>query len=358
MLADDDRDRRPRAAAVRASASPRRCRRCRPAGSATGSASPCSTATARPSSAARSSAGARPTRKTYGDDKLGAVGRPHAGVEVAHRRRRPASCSCRIRRPASTTWQHTGDIGRIDDDGFVWIEGRVSDMINRGGLKVHPGEVEEVLRLSPGVADAAVVGVPDDRLGEVPVGVRRRARAGRRRRRSKTLCRTHLAPVQGAGALRAHRRAAPQRGRQGASSRPCGDREPCQLAATQPEARSAPRSIEVASARYPASLKCTISLVRPSAMRLGCNGSRTAASRSMTASNWPEVRIQLLIACRHASTAPTCPAGVSVAPTRGRLRCAPGRSSPGNRDDGAHRVGARRGEQVVDPCEHDDGTNA
>ena len=42
-------------------------------------------------------------------------------------------------------------------------------MINRGGLKVFPAEVEEVLRLSPDVADVAVVGVPDDRLGEVPV---------------------------------------------------------------------------------------------------------------------------------------------------------------------------------------------
>ncbi len=65
-------------------------------------------------------------------------------------------------------WFRTGDIGRVDDDGFVWIEGRVSDMINRGGLKVFPDEVAEVLRLSPAVADAAVVGVPDDRLGEVP----------------------------------------------------------------------------------------------------------------------------------------------------------------------------------------------
>ena len=50
----------------------------------------------------------------------------------------------------------------------MWIEGRVSDMINRGGLKVYPEEVAEVLRLSPAVAEAAVVGVPDDRLGEVP----------------------------------------------------------------------------------------------------------------------------------------------------------------------------------------------
>ena len=57
----------------------------------------------------------------------------------------------------------TGDLARIDDDGFVWIEGRVSDVINRGGNKVFPDAVEEVLRLSPSVDDVAVVGVPDDR---------------------------------------------------------------------------------------------------------------------------------------------------------------------------------------------------
>jgi long-chain acyl-CoA synthetase len=51
----------------------------------------------------------------------------------------------------------------------VWIEGRAGDVINRGGNKVFPGDVEEVLRLSPDVIDAAVVGMPDDRLGEVPV---------------------------------------------------------------------------------------------------------------------------------------------------------------------------------------------
>jgi acyl-CoA synthetase (AMP-forming)/AMP-acid ligase II len=63
----------------------------------------------------------------------------------------------------------TGDLARVDDDGFVWIEGRVGEVINRGGNKVFPDHVEEVLRLSPRVRDAAVVGVPDDRLGEVPV---------------------------------------------------------------------------------------------------------------------------------------------------------------------------------------------
>jgi long-chain acyl-CoA synthetase len=62
----------------------------------------------------------------------------------------------------------TGDLGRLDSDGFLWVEGRVSDMINRGGLKVFPDEVEEVLRQYPSVRDAAVAGVPDVRLGEVP----------------------------------------------------------------------------------------------------------------------------------------------------------------------------------------------
>src|SRR5205823_7046425 len=63
----------------------------------------------------------------------------------------------------------TGDIGRVDADGFVWIEGRANDVINRGGNKVYPDQVEEVLRLVPGVADVAVVGVADARLGEAPV---------------------------------------------------------------------------------------------------------------------------------------------------------------------------------------------
>ena len=63
----------------------------------------------------------------------------------------------------------TGDFARIDGDGFVWIEGRVGDVINRGGNKVFPGQVEEVLLLSPGVSEVAVVGLPDERLGEVPV---------------------------------------------------------------------------------------------------------------------------------------------------------------------------------------------
>ncbi|HXO56455.1 MAG TPA: fatty acid--CoA ligase family protein, partial [Mycobacterium sp.] len=63
----------------------------------------------------------------------------------------------------------TGDIGHLDSDGFLWLEGRASDMINRGGLKVLPQEIEEHLCARPEVAEACVAGVPDRRLGEVPV---------------------------------------------------------------------------------------------------------------------------------------------------------------------------------------------
>jgi long-chain acyl-CoA synthetase len=62
----------------------------------------------------------------------------------------------------------TGDLGHLDPEGFLWVEGRVSDMINRGGLKVFPDEVEEVLRRHPAVRDAGVAPLPDERLGEVP----------------------------------------------------------------------------------------------------------------------------------------------------------------------------------------------
>ena len=85
----------------------------------------------------------------------------------------------------------TGDLARIDEDGFVWIEGRAGDLINRGGNKVFPDAVEEVLRLSPAVDDAAVVAGPDERLGEVPVAflVGRPVPDGE----LADLCRQHLA---------------------------------------------------------------------------------------------------------------------------------------------------------------------
>jgi acyl-CoA synthetase (AMP-forming)/AMP-acid ligase II len=128
--------------------------------------------------------------RAFGESHLGAAGRIHDGVEVQVRDeagrvlaagqegelwvRTPAITAARragtapADRMDADGWLRSGDIVRFDDQGFLWIEGRVSDVINRGGLKVHPGEVEEVLRLAPEVADVAVAGVPDERLGEVP----------------------------------------------------------------------------------------------------------------------------------------------------------------------------------------------
>jgi long-chain acyl-CoA synthetase len=64
-------------------------------------------------------------------------------------------------------WFRTGDVVRIDDDGYVYIVDRAKDMVNVGGYKVYPRDIEEVLHRHPDVADAAVVGIPDANLGEV-----------------------------------------------------------------------------------------------------------------------------------------------------------------------------------------------
>jgi acyl-CoA synthetase (AMP-forming)/AMP-acid ligase II len=66
-------------------------------------------------------------------------------------------------------WLDTGDLGRQDEDGYVWLVGRSAEVINRSGEKILPREIEDVLREDPGVRDAVVVGRPDPVLGEVPV---------------------------------------------------------------------------------------------------------------------------------------------------------------------------------------------
>jgi len=63
-------------------------------------------------------------------------------------------------------WLHTGDIARMDDDGYFYIVDRLKDMIINGGLKVYPRDVDEVLYQHPAVQDACTIGVPHDVKGE------------------------------------------------------------------------------------------------------------------------------------------------------------------------------------------------
>jgi long-chain acyl-CoA synthetase len=120
--------------------------------------------------------------------KLGSVGRPLPGVEVAilddDDRARPAGELGEVcvrganvmqgyyRLPDETArtlrngWLHTGDMGRLDADGYLYIVERKKDLIIRGGFNIYPREVEEVLYAHPAVAEAAVVGMRDPLMGE------------------------------------------------------------------------------------------------------------------------------------------------------------------------------------------------
>jgi len=75
-------------------------------------------------------------------------------------------------RPAETAeamrggWFHTGDVGRVDSEGYFFIEDRLSDMVSSGGVKIYPAEIENVLYRHPAVMEAAVFGVPEPLLGE------------------------------------------------------------------------------------------------------------------------------------------------------------------------------------------------
>ncbi|MEL7207067.1 MAG: AMP-binding protein, partial [Actinomycetota bacterium] len=119
-----------------------------------------------------------------GRARLGSVGRPLPGVEVSIRDAEgdplPAGETGRIWVRGEQVsgeyedegpelddgWFDTRDAGRIDDDGFLYVEGRLDDVIVRGGENLSPGEIESVLVEHPGVAEAAVVAVPDEEWGE------------------------------------------------------------------------------------------------------------------------------------------------------------------------------------------------
>jgi long-chain acyl-CoA synthetase len=118
-----------------------------------------------------------------GRRRPGSVGRPLPGVEV---RIAEGDGEILVRTPTSLLgyvgadapspvdaegWLHTGDLGHVDGDGYLYVTGRSRNVIICGGFNVVPEEVEAALAADDDVRDSAVVGVPDGRLGEVPVAL-------------------------------------------------------------------------------------------------------------------------------------------------------------------------------------------
>lgn len=117
--------------------------------------------------------------QNWKDTKRGSVGRSHPGVEITIidpqtgevlPPGRHGIVQVRSAQAAGGDgqWVRTNDVGSIDEDGFVWIHGRADDVINRGGFKIFPAEIEDSLEAHPQVREAVAFGVPDERLGQVP----------------------------------------------------------------------------------------------------------------------------------------------------------------------------------------------
>ncbi|MFP3340405.1 AMP-binding protein, partial [Micrococcus sp. SIMBA_131] len=68
-------------------------------------------------------------------------------------------------------WYHSGDLGYMDEDRYVYVSDRVDDMIISGGENVYPREVEDVLHAHAGVLDVAVLGEPDEKWGEIVTAI-------------------------------------------------------------------------------------------------------------------------------------------------------------------------------------------
>jgi len=119
--------------------------------------------------------------RAFHETKKGAVGRVHPGVEIRvvdvdTQAVLPTGASgvlevrtAQATHGSSSDWIRTSDLARFDDDGFLWILGRADGAINRGGFKIDPNEVAATLAGHPAIGEAAVVALPDRRLGQVPV---------------------------------------------------------------------------------------------------------------------------------------------------------------------------------------------
>jgi fatty-acyl-CoA synthase len=94
-------------------------------------------------------------------------------------------------------WLHTGDLAIMDERGYVRITGRLKEIINRGGRKIAPGEIEALLQSHPAISMAAVVGVPDERWGEeIAAFVKLLPGASAGEEELAGWCRAHLAPYK------------------------------------------------------------------------------------------------------------------------------------------------------------------
>ena len=116
--------------------------------------------------------------RKFGTGKRGSVGRANAGVEIRVVDQQSGAplangetglLETRSVQFGQDGWIRTTDLAHMDDDGFLWIAGRVDDVLIRGGFKVATNAVAATLCRHPAVADACVIAVPDERLGQVPV---------------------------------------------------------------------------------------------------------------------------------------------------------------------------------------------
>ncbi|WP_030326377.1 class I adenylate-forming enzyme family protein [Streptomyces sp. NRRL B-3229] len=146
--------------------------------------------------------------RRWWDRKAGSAGRAFPGVELRVTGENGAELPVgrtgrlEVRTEQSTrgggAWVRTSDLARIDADRFVWIDGRADDAIIRGGFKIQPETVKRVLETHPAVREAAVTGLLDPRLGEVPVAAVE-VEPGRTEPQTAelvALCRTELTPYE------------------------------------------------------------------------------------------------------------------------------------------------------------------